>query len=548
VIGIASRLAAVDQRLSDLDSLAATDASALAPLLAARAAVRQSERRIVFFGAFKSGKSTLLNALIGAPVLPMRANRATGVVVSVQAGGQLAATVRLLDGSERAIEPDDISRYVLLDTSGDCAVAPREVAEVRITVPVGGLVQPWVLVDTAGLLDDAALTARTYAELERADLAVMVLSADKLLAAREKDAAQRVGDLLGGNVVFVVNRLELLDEDERDEVLGLARRGLAGLGNLLVGLPPIFACQSRTALQARLRGRAVASDTGVSGFRAWLDGLTGGPVGDDMMSVARLSGLLRQVSAVQPGCVTSIDAARTARERAQANDAARRAQEQRALEAQAERARAELAAIRSDLNTLAGQMVADAADGARAVLATDMPSLDKLDAAIQASQTAFAARVSERAKESLAEIGLSPGDLQLAPVPDALATAGIILPEEIAPWFDLGRNVVAESASWLSGAVLGAATGLKAIGADPTEAILDQVRSAAREQQPRLLSEAQAYLAEAQSMLATTLEQGASQATASAELLAAQAAEQKAEQDLAWCKALEAEVRSALAG
>src|SRR5690349_19608628 len=42
-----------------------------------------SGRRFVFFGVFKAGKSTLLNALIGSDLLPARTLRATGLVTEI---------------------------------------------------------------------------------------------------------------------------------------------------------------------------------------------------------------------------------------------------------------------------------------------------------------------------------------------------------------------------------------------------------------------------------------------------------------------------------
>jgi hypothetical protein len=54
--------------------------TALAAVAECRQMLQRPERRITFFGVFKAGKSTILNALVGRDILPTRANRATGVV------------------------------------------------------------------------------------------------------------------------------------------------------------------------------------------------------------------------------------------------------------------------------------------------------------------------------------------------------------------------------------------------------------------------------------------------------------------------------------
>ncbi len=48
---------------------------------------------IAFIGTFKSGKSTLINALIGRDILPTKANRATGVITEIVNSPELQAFI-----------------------------------------------------------------------------------------------------------------------------------------------------------------------------------------------------------------------------------------------------------------------------------------------------------------------------------------------------------------------------------------------------------------------------------------------------------------------
>jgi hypothetical protein len=90
----------------------------LQPLLAMREVLWRKEAQITFFGGFKAGKSTLLNAIMGWALLPARANRATGVITKVQYAGKASANVirRAPDGKslEEPILLDEIGRYVFL--------------------------------------------------------------------------------------------------------------------------------------------------------------------------------------------------------------------------------------------------------------------------------------------------------------------------------------------------------------------------------------------------------------------------------------------------
>lgn len=52
----------------------------------------------------------------------------------------------------------------------------------------------------------------------------------------------RQNDLLNGNLVFVVNRLDQVEEEERENILDWAYDSVEGLGNSIVGAPRLFSC------------------------------------------------------------------------------------------------------------------------------------------------------------------------------------------------------------------------------------------------------------------------------------------------------------------
>jgi hypothetical protein len=257
-----------------------------------RAVLQRLEAQITFFGAFKAGKSTLLNAILGWSVLPSRTNRATGVVTKLGYGEQIAAHIVRHSGKQEPIFFDDLPRYILLDLSSTTASAPADIAEVHIRIPFDFLKGRGVLVDSPGLMDNQGLTERTVRELENTDLAVMVLSADKLVSQVERQMAQHANLILGGNLVFIINRLDLIDDEEREDVIAWATSAFDGLGNRLVGQPRIFATEAKATLEARKRA-GHNGETGLLEFEKWLAEVLDSPQGNRMRLVARL-GLLQQ--------------------------------------------------------------------------------------------------------------------------------------------------------------------------------------------------------------------------------------------------------------
>ncbi|MGH9837210.1 MAG: dynamin family protein [Blastocatellia bacterium] len=256
-----------------------------------------AEARIVFFGAFKAGKTSLLNAMIGAPLLPSRANRATGVVTRIGHADRPAASVLRRNGQpgliESSISLDDIGRHILITVANGQSAPPAGVEEVKLQLPQPAFKAGCWLVDTPGLMDSEELTTRTFAALERADLAVMVLSADRLLSVREREAIKRVQTLLNGNLVFVVNRLNLMGEAEQAEMLDTTRHVLQTAGNSLVGQPRLFATREEVLLRVQQPKAAPPSGRdGVEELSQWLSQLFDSPERRRLVLLARL-GVLR---------------------------------------------------------------------------------------------------------------------------------------------------------------------------------------------------------------------------------------------------------------
>ena len=246
-IGIAALLKSLNtppnSRLSDEEK------KYLQPLQDFRLQIKNQGKQAVIFGAFKAGKSTLINAWLGSSWLPSRSNRATGVPTHISYHRVPAAWANYYsDGklqNKQLISPEQIGQYILLNTSQGGSEASEGIQSVELGLPLPLLKKQWSLVDTPGLLDNTALSEVTLQQLKQADLAIVVLLASKLLSEAEREAIQQVNALLKGNLVIIINQIDQIDLEDRASVVEWATSCLTGVGNQLVGYPAIFTTSAK---------------------------------------------------------------------------------------------------------------------------------------------------------------------------------------------------------------------------------------------------------------------------------------------------------------
>lgn len=246
----------------------------------------QRTPRIVFFGLIKAGKSTLLNALIARPILPTRTNRATGVITRLYYGSPAAEVV--FSGSsgtyKRSIALDDVASYILLDLDHGQSLAQENVDSVQVTLPAE-LLRGLEFVDTPGLQDTAQLSECSMAEIARADMAILVLSAVAIFSQEEQRAADQAQELLGGNLALVVNRFDQIDQEDGGELLAWTSDVTQHYGNRYVRQPRLFATAARQALMRNSAERGVSD---VLALEAWLQELFAPPHGLQLILHVRL--------------------------------------------------------------------------------------------------------------------------------------------------------------------------------------------------------------------------------------------------------------------
>ena len=142
---------------------------------------------VVVAGEFKQGKSSLVNALVGAPVCPVDDDAATAVPTFVRHGEQASAEL-WRDGEPRqTIELADVRRHVVESGDGE----PR-VGGVEVRIPRALLATGLVLVDTPGIGGlGSAHSAASLAAISLADAVLFVTSAAQELTRSEMEFLRR---------------------------------------------------------------------------------------------------------------------------------------------------------------------------------------------------------------------------------------------------------------------------------------------------------------------------------------------------------------------
>lgn len=214
-----------DDPLEALASLAvALDAHRLrGEALALAERVAEGRFYVACVGQFKRGKSTLLNALVGQPVLPTGVVPVTATPTIVRYGDPPSAVVRHTDGATRDVELDAVSEYVAEEANPDNAKA---VEAVEVLLPSPLLRDGMCLVDTPGLgsVFEVA-TGSTHAFVPHIDAALLVLGADPPISADEAALAATVAGQVE-HVIVVLTKADRVPAAEREQAIHFTRRVL----------------------------------------------------------------------------------------------------------------------------------------------------------------------------------------------------------------------------------------------------------------------------------------------------------------------------------
>jgi GTP-binding protein EngB required for normal cell division len=253
--------------------------------------------RVAVLGQFKRGKSTLLNALLGAPVLPTGVTPVTAIPTFIEASDSAWATIEFKSGKEPIVTWAAPEIPGILETHISEAQNPHnrlDVERVTIGVRSGFLDEGIVLVDTPGVGSTFlhnTLTAE--AVLTECDAALFVLSADPPITETEVTYLDKVRKLIP-KIFFILNKADLLDANEKSAAERFLARALAERYSTD---PPdrIFTLSAKLGLNAKLTGDVGAlASSGLSRVESVL----GGELAREKRAILLATGRQRLISIV----------------------------------------------------------------------------------------------------------------------------------------------------------------------------------------------------------------------------------------------------------
>ncbi len=181
------------------------------------ARVKDRSFTVAVVGEFKRGKSTFVNALLGANILPADILPTTATLNRIQYGLKPEVWIQFKNGMRETIPPAQLSEYVtkLTQQARDRA---ETIEEAVIAYPIPFLQNNVEIIDTPGLNDEGNMSTVTYSVLPKVEAAILVISARAPFSQYEADFLENkllTNDL--AKVIFVVNMIDTLDTPQDQE-------------------------------------------------------------------------------------------------------------------------------------------------------------------------------------------------------------------------------------------------------------------------------------------------------------------------------------------
>jgi GTPase Era involved in 16S rRNA processing len=228
---------------------------------------------LAVLGQFKRGKSTLLNALLGEPLLPTGVVPLTSIPTFLRAGKTRAVRIFFHDArqaiySDLALEraSDILARHV---TEKENPWNRLGVERVEVDHPSSLLIAGVVLIDTPGI--GSTLRHNTEATLHfvtQCDAALFVVSADPPITEVEREFLKAVQGKVA-KLCFVMNKIDYLTQSELAEAASFFKTVLKDLGFREHGT--IFNVSAKQGIEATVKEDPLQwSESGLERLQSYL--------------------------------------------------------------------------------------------------------------------------------------------------------------------------------------------------------------------------------------------------------------------------------------
>jgi GTPase SAR1 family protein len=203
-----------------IDEMLAMESVRGCPCEELREKIDSNAFNLVVVGQFKRGKTSLINALLGADILPVAVVPLTSIVTIMTYGEALRTRVFFNDGRVTEIKPESLSEYV---TEKGNPKNSKDVSEVVITYPSPYLNDGVRLIDTPGVGSIYQHnTDVAYRYLPKCDAVLFLLSVDQPMSKAELDFLQDVKEY-SDKIFFLLNKADYLNETDLRESVDFSR-------------------------------------------------------------------------------------------------------------------------------------------------------------------------------------------------------------------------------------------------------------------------------------------------------------------------------------
>ena len=232
--------------------------------------LKSEKFRVAIVGEFSKGKSTLINALLGEEIQPVRAIACSGVITVLRYGQQKRVVCRYKNGREEEIPFEQyqvkaaISEEAAIEYRSD-ELGRSELEEIIFEHPDLELCRNGVeIVDSPGLNEHPDRTKITSKLLRNTDAVIFLSSALQVLTEAERERLNKdlKPQLDGGNqnepannLFVVVNFIDQLRrEKDKQQVQQLVEKIMHGQNPIIHGENRIHFISAQAAIDAILNG------------------------------------------------------------------------------------------------------------------------------------------------------------------------------------------------------------------------------------------------------------------------------------------------------
>ncbi len=244
-----------------MENTGANNRSLREKLLSLEKKLASNQLQLAVLGQMKRGKSSFINALLGAEILPTGVLPVTAIITEIRYGPTPNATIVYSTGGLREqVELSTLADYI---TEAGNPENKKQVASVEIAYPSPILESGIVLIDTPGIGSTHSHNTRTTESyLQHVDAGIIVLSVDPPITEVESQFLRNLKEDIP-KLFFILNKTDMASPDE---IAAIGHFLENELYRLQINSPEIFPLSARRALHEKCEGYRASDRSGLEVF------------------------------------------------------------------------------------------------------------------------------------------------------------------------------------------------------------------------------------------------------------------------------------------